>query len=66
METSHDERTNAAARRRTPLGVVERNGKAVWTSMHRRENAEHEADQLNTEGLAEFAPYRLEPDPATT
>ncbi len=65
-ETSHDERTNPAARRRTPLArrrPQRHDGTAVSTGMHGRENADHETDQLNTESLAEFAPYRLEPGP---
>ncbi len=45
--------------------VVDCNDTPIWKNMHRRENAQDEADRLNAEGIAELAPYRvtIDPDP---
>lgn len=46
--------------------VVTNDGTPIWTGMYRRANAETEAGRLNAEGLADYAPYRVEPDSDTT
>jgi hypothetical protein len=42
--------------------VVDKNRTPIYTNMFSRENAQGEADRLNREGLAEYAPYRVVAD----
>lgn len=39
--------------------VVDKNRACVWGGMYSQANAEEEAARLNTEGMAEFRPYRV-------
>lgn len=39
--------------------VVDCNRTPIHTGMFRRDNAQMEADRLNTDGLAELRPYRV-------
>lgn len=42
--------------------VVDKNRTPIITGMLSEDNAQSEADRLNAEGLAGFAPYRVVPD----